>query len=76
MSKERFAAIRRALNLTREQLAAALRLPVDGARRCADFEDGRAPIPGPVALAMEAFADGWRPAQARAPDRPALALVA
>lgn len=76
MSKERFAEIRRSLNLTREQMGRALGLTLDGARRCADWEDGWARIPGPVALAMEALSDGWRPAHMRAPDPPAQRVAA
>lgn len=57
-------AARHELGWSLRQMARALRLagtPEKAATRVREMEDGRREISGPVCVAVEAFADGWRP---------------
>ena len=57
-------AARARLGWSLRTMARALRLagtPEKAATRVREMEDGRRPISGPVGVAVEAFADGWRP---------------
>ncbi len=57
-------AARHRLGWSLRTMARALRLagaPEKAATRVREMEDGRREISGPVAVAVEAFADGWRP---------------
>lgn len=57
-------AARQSLGWSLRQMARALRLagtPEKAATRVREMEDGRREISGPVAVAVEAFVDGFRP---------------
>jgi len=57
-----YATARHTLGLTVRELAAALRLSGDnGYRSIQRIEDGEKPVPGPQAIALEAFLSGFRP---------------
>lgn len=62
MTGEEFRAARRLLGLSQREVAAWLRLASNGDRQVRRWEDGDQAVTGPVSLAMEAFMDGWRPA--------------
>lgn len=62
MSPERFEALRQASGLTPAELARVLRLsPKSGFGTVMKMREGTCPVSGPVAVAMEALASGWRP---------------
>ncbi len=55
-------AIRRALGLSEAQLGRVLRLrPANAFKTVRNMESGAVDVSGPVSLALEALADGWRP---------------
>lgn len=77
ISAARFAAIRAALGLTPRQLARVLRLnPKSGQRHIVGIERGEETASGPVSVAMEALASGWRPADWEALTAEPLAMAA
>jgi len=64
-------AARHRLGWSLRQMARALRLagtPDKAATRVREMESGNRPISGPVAVAVEAFLSGWRPAGWSADD--------
>jgi hypothetical protein len=65
MTPDEFEGIRRRLGVSEQTIADALQLGPGGVRRVLAYASGRAPIPGPVALSMRAFSDGWRPSHMR-----------
>lgn len=63
-SPDELKSARHRLGWSLREMASALRLAsaeTKGADRVREMEDGRRPISGPVAVAVEAFAAGWRP---------------
>lgn len=57
-------AARHALRWSLSEMAGALRLTGTNAERMLrDMEAGAKPISGPIAVAVEAFMDGWRSAE-------------
>ena len=74
MSNAQFRAILARLGLTDDQLSAALGLRGDGPHLRRRIAAGVESVPGPIGLALQAFADGWRPPHLRAPQ--ALACIA
>lgn len=59
--------VRDLLGLSLAELARWLRLsPENGARMVRDWESGRRPVTGPAGVAMQAFAEGFRPRHVRA----------
>jgi DNA-binding transcriptional regulator YiaG len=62
MTPAEVSAARRALGMTQDQLAAALRMGADGKRAVRRWEAGDRAISGPASVAIEALLTGWRPA--------------
>ena len=66
MTGDDLEAARRRLGLSVYQLGAALRLKGNRASQgqyVRELESGRRDLSGPVAVAVEAMLDGWRPAE-------------
>jgi hypothetical protein len=57
--------IRTWLGLSQAELACWLDLARGGATRVREMETGVRPVTGPIGVAMEAFAAGWRPGMKR-----------
>lgn len=74
MTPADFASLRRAMGHTQHSLAVALRMGKHGWQTISGWENGKAPIPGPVALAMEHLAH-CKPLEQNAVQR-ARALIA